>query len=937
MVGKTVQVTAATARLPQARQLAPKSRWAPASLATNPRPKEVPERNRPSLGKLPPALQNNPQYDLLLSPEVFLAAMAGTKDRGAFNKMIPAQPKPAPASEAAECVAKSPSKIGKTFNELIQSAQRPSLQPKTAETIAKLNLLKDAQQMTKEREVGNLALEKPESEKPGPEKSQGKKPTPSGSKTERPKVNPPKVVKRTQEQDEEHQAIRQVPTQESIVRPAILKSTPSSADISAWTDGLPSPGVSNLSGASEHTAVIRSADTTKEGTETEIAGPPPSTCENIAPVADVGISDQPTSVLEPRTNPNWDLLMLGTEETVQQLSGDQRMDAPLAQNPQVSGAVADLMDLDFGIVPHDALTPDALGREQEIGPEANDEPKPELVKSPAVLIETPAFFSFGGVRYFREDQLPRATSPGTVTANRPEIPLFPTPAATDRVVTGTGYTIDVRHLGLHNDTLVGDRNLAHESLNPSTIHSTRAESPPVPTGKCRVRAVSPVQVQTEPKLDKLLQTSLSLDTRPAAIGERNLPGRSQLVAPEDTPNMPRGSSHVEGSNMPRSVKRAQGSAIPREVNPWVTSHSTVVTARTSDFDGSECGEPIEMVTTHLSKSRPNGPPATLSVDKSPEMTTSSLSEDSILNLAQPSQNRYGSSKSSEEVATSNVESISRPTDQHSVLMRQPLSQSLAIPSSSATGQHETREQQMVRMMNSRGATGMTPLTMESPTTETRQARDSISSASHSRRSSRSQSNMGKPNLSSSKWAVEDTGSSLTKLSRSAKQEGLNRGVLNANESNTQPMQPGAKINKGIVRTNAGPGLALLMADTEALAVTAKAQGNPTVALAASSDNLSATGLVLATHTTAQAANPTTYTTSAASTSVAAHTASNLRTNQSLRNRSTGSGFNLTSEPRIRVVNQTRGLGTSQGPAAIQHDRTNFQYRVSDTSSDELML
>jgi hypothetical protein len=52
------------------------------------------------------------------------------------------------------------------------------------------------------------------------------------------------------------------------------------------------------------------------------------------------------------------------------------------------------------------------------------------------------------------------------------------------------------------------------------------------------------------------------------------------------------------------------------------------------------------------------------------------------------------------------------------------------------------------------------------------------------------------------------------------------------------------------------------------------------------------------------------------------------------------GRNMTSEPRIRVVNQARALGESKRPAVAQRGKGNFLYRStnnSESSGDESEL
>ena len=92
MVGRTVRVTAASTGLPMARQLAPG--WTPFTLAVNPsRPKKTDPADNAPTRRVPPIDQDGSIYKKLLDPAAFLAAIASNKDREAFDKMIPSQPR----------------------------------------------------------------------------------------------------------------------------------------------------------------------------------------------------------------------------------------------------------------------------------------------------------------------------------------------------------------------------------------------------------------------------------------------------------------------------------------------------------------------------------------------------------------------------------------------------------------------------------------------------------------------------------------------------------------------------------------------------------------------------------------------------------------------------------------------------------------------------
>ena len=389
MVGTTVRVTAASARPPQARQLTLNSNWAASAwaasaLAVNPPAPEKAARAKPAPpGRIPPVEQNSPGYSLLLDPAAFLAAIANTKDRETFNKLVPSEPKPAPASKAAEIVAK-PSVTGTT-------------------------------------------------------------------------------------------------------QPLFTNS------------------------------------------------------ENTMPVVGPGTSVRPTSVPEPRANVDGDLLSLGPEEAV-----NPGIEDPLVQAPQISGAIADLIDLDFSSVPQESLTPSLPEPGQE--PELNA----ESVESSAALVENPLCVEIGGLCYFREDQLVRFTPPEATTGSTVTIPSALIPAQTDRAVIGSGYTIGVCQLDLHNGNLLGDHNLprrAQDNSKTSKLNSIWADRPAQCAGIRRVRREAPVRVGSGSTLEGLLQTNLLHDPRPSAIGDQNLPGRFHGVASQDkSANASGGSSQVGRRN-----------------------------------------------------------------------------------------------------------------------------------------------------------------------------------------------------------------------------------------------------------------------------------------------------------------------------------------------------------------------------------------------------
>ena len=132
MVGRTVRVAAASTGLPTARQLAPD--WSPSTLAVNPsRPKNADSADNAPTRKVPPVDQDGSSYKKLLDPAAFLAAIARNKDREAFDKMIPSQPRPTKPKvkkptvkipEVAEL--SSPNKEERPYEELKQIRKVPT-------------------------------------------------------------------------------------------------------------------------------------------------------------------------------------------------------------------------------------------------------------------------------------------------------------------------------------------------------------------------------------------------------------------------------------------------------------------------------------------------------------------------------------------------------------------------------------------------------------------------------------------------------------------------------------------------------------------------------------------------------------------------------------------------------------------------------------------
>jgi hypothetical protein len=939
IVGTTVRVTAASERLPRARQLAANSQRTPATLAVNPTPKEAARPAPPA--RVPPVLQDNEKY--YLDPAAFLAAIANKKDRETFNKMIPPQPKPAPASKAAEVVAKPSKKVEKTFNELVQSTPKPALPSQAVDIVASLNLLKkemrdgslkkDAQRIAKGPKAGNPVLDKPKLEKPTPDVPKIDKSTAEKPEAERAKAKIPNAANFTAEQDEERRReerklIRQVPTHEFAFPPPFSRSTRSVDNNDAYTDGVPSPAMTDFSASPEYSPAIGSANTIREDNNTGTTELSAATLEATAPVVGLGISVRPGSGTEVVENVSADLLMLGTEEVVHQPAGDHGSGASLVRDTRAAGAVADLMDLDISDIPWESLTLGTPQPEQEAQTEPNQESK-------AKSVEPPAYFDVGGIRYFREDHFARPAPSEAAAGNTPTVPVASAPAATDRVITGSGYTIGVRHLGLHDGDLLGERNLprrAQENLTTPTLNSIWAARPTQSSGKRRVRRGSPVRV--EPEL------SLPVDPRPSAIRGQNLPRRTHEVVSRNLPATASGeSSQAEDSNARPSTQHLQGRTMPVEANPWSTSHTIVpVAARANNFAESQWGEPTARGLTHLSDGTPEGRSETQIIDRSSETAPSSLSEESIFSQNQelrPSRSQLRSS-TSDNTATSNVKQIERIVKQDLVSMRPPSSQNINVAGSSATGpQHETEQQRMVRLMNSHGSDGMTPLTVECPSIESRQRGDSVSSSGHSRASSRSQCSTvtSTTNLARSLWAVEEAATTSTATRPSARSASIASHVPSAKQSNIRFMRHDGKIRTRIARTNAGPGFELLKAEADARAAVSNSQE-----AAAAAPTPSITSIAPAARSANQVLNTNTRATFTTSSVEAQSSTVSLPSRQTLGTQTTAAGRLMTSTPEARIIHQVRPR-RSPAPAMVQRGRGSFQYRSNngDSSSDESEL
>jgi hypothetical protein len=894
IIGTRAQVSATSTRLPQGRRLAPNSRWATASLATNPTPNE-PVRIEPGPARrVPSSLQDSSGYDMLLSPTAFLATIAKTKDREIFNKMVSSESNPAPASKAVEIAAKPSKNVEKTSNDLAQSTPRPALPPKEAE-ISKLAAEKPApvckanevKEMTRDT-IKNVESERLKPEESMPDDITPPKAIPSKATYQKPKVGKPtEFVKLTPEQDEGQ---RCWPS-------SFSKSGPSFNEISGWTDGLSPPGMSNFSGSSERTPVIALADLIEEGNAKETNKSLPVAQEAKAAVVDLGISDIVTSAPNLRNSVDEDLLGLRTDEAGQQPVGDHGGSTYILQKTQAPGAAADLMDLDFGSISQDSLIPSLPGP----SPKPKREPKAEADTKPAepaiAPFDLPPYVEVGGIPYFREGQRPPANPPATAIGDVAMIALATAPPATDRVGTGSENTTGVPSLGLHNEHLFGDHKLARKTqgnlMKPpiDSIWST----PPVAMAKRQARTGSLVRVDQKQTLEGPLEANTAVDPRPHAIGDRNLPGRSQGVRPQDMPSISsRFPSQEGGCNTRGSTHCPQGQSMPVEANPWgATCTAVSTTPKSSNLAESRLAKLAARLITRSSDSTTEGRPSIWSA----ETVSSSQSRESIFCHAQVqnSPRSHFSPSTSEDVVISSAHQIRRTAEQLSLSVRSTsLEDANLAESSQPTPMQENFEGRMVRLMNSQGSRGMTKFAGGDVTTE---SRGLLSSAKHTRGSPRSQGTLGKhrANLDISKRAAKDAATYSMTAGCSPKLTTLSHQVPSFKQSDISVQHPEDRIMAEAQGTPPDPRLALLLAD---VAAQPAAPSSPEITRSTTTSLLIATG-------------PTGYTSP---------------TTQSMV-----SGRNMTAEPRIRVVNQASALGESKRPGVAQRGKGKFLYRSTDNS------
>ena len=624
----------------------------------------------------------------------------------------------------------------------------------------------------------------------------------------------------------------------------------------------------------------------------------------------LGISNIATSVPEPRNNVDEDLLRLRTDEADHQPVDDHGGGTCILQQAQAPGAAADLMDLDFGSISQDSLIPSVPGP----GPKPKTEPKMKSdtkpVDSLTVLLNLPPYVEVGGVRYFREGQRSPAIPPATAIGDVATIAPRTAPPATDRVVTESGYIIGIPNPGLHNGHLFRDHKLAWKTqviLAKPTIDSIWS-TPPVAMARRRVRTASSGRVDQEQTLEVPLGTNTAVDTRPHAIGDQNLPGRSQGVRPQDTPPISsRISSQEGGCNTQGSTHCPQGQTLPVEANPWGASRTAVSTApKASNLAEAQWGQLTARVVTCSSDSTTEGRPSIPSVDRSSETIPSSQSGEPALCHAQVqnSPRSHFRPSTSEGVVMSSAHQIRHTTEQLSLSVRSTSPEYVNLAwSSQPPPLQESFEERMVRLINSQGSTGMTKFAGGGATAE---SRDSLSSTKHTRGSSRSQSTLSKlgTNLGISKWAAEDAATYSTTAMCSPKLTSLSHRVPNFKQSDNSVQHPEAKIMTEIQGTPPGSRPALSLAE---LAAQPAASTSQEITRSATTNAVVATGPSGHTGPTTQSMAP---------------------------------GRNMTSEPRIRVVNQARVLGESKRPAVAQRGKGNFLYRStnnSESSGDECEL
>ena len=210
---------------------------------------------------------------------------------------------------------------------------------------------------------------------------------------------------------------------------------------------------------------------------------------------------------------------------------------------------------------------------------------------------------------------------------------------------------------------------------------------------------------------------------------------------------------------------------------------------------------------------------------------------------------------------------------------------------------------------------MTPRNLDRPNIESCHGHGSMSFSGHSRTTSCSQTNTCKfsTNLETPKFAVEDTGATPTTMACSAKSVGLDDVVLSSKESGAHVKKHGGKTTKGITRPNAGPGCALLIADSVSANATSNCTPMAAHAPLAPSAALPAPAVAPTVQSTFQAAHPNIDKDWTGLGDAGTPFASAHPTLQSLGNRRAAAGSNVMSELRARIVNPARML--DQHPAS----------------------
>jgi hypothetical protein len=170
------------------------------------------------------------------------------------------------------------------------------------------------------------------------------------------------------------------------------------------------------------------------------------------------------------------------------------------------------------------------------------------------------------------------------------------------------------------------------------------------------------------------------------------------------------------------------------------------------------------------------------------------------------------------------------------------------------------------------------------------------------------------NLNTSKWAREVPTTSSTTTNFSAKSAKAKSHFPSAKGSNIQLMPRDSKLRTPVTQINAGPGFGLLVANAPAAAATSDSVSTAADTSVANSIALTENTVELPLSFASQAAVPNTRESSVvdAETGLASRS-----TRYSQDNRSNPEVRTITSEPRVRVINQRMPLGQSSVPRAVQ--------------------